>query len=277
MPAGGALAVDRDRFAQAVTEAIEDHPRIGLRREEVKAIPGAVHHRQRAVDGRRSGERHCAVGRTAAPVLLRRHRAHRRSRLDRHDDRVSASRVTSAALINRRRRLPQLPVHTRRVRHLHRRRSSRRSGSSCATSNGKTRSSSRAACRSRVLAKRGHDALAFGPMKPIGLRDPRTGKRPHAVVQLRQDNLAGNAVQHRRLSDQPEVAGAKARVSLDPGPGERGVSALRHDASQHVHQFAALLHPTMQFRTRADLFFAGQITGVEGYIGNMRPAGWWRG
>ena len=81
VPAGGALAVDRDRFAQLITERIVQHPRIELRREEVKAIPaGAVHHRQRAVDGRRSGERHRAVDRAAAPVLLRRHRAHRRSR-----------------------------------------------------------------------------------------------------------------------------------------------------------------------------------------------------
>ena len=120
-----------------------------------------------------------------------------------------------------------------------------------------------------VLAKRGHDALAFGPMRPIGLRDPRTGKRPARRRAAAAGQSRRDAVQHRRLSDQPEVAGAKARVSLDSRPGERRVYALRHDASQHVHQFAdCCCSPTMQFRTRADLFFAGQITGVEGYIGN---------
>ncbi len=119
-----------------------------------------------------------------------------------------------------------------------------------------------------IMAKRGHDSLAYGPMKPIGLRDPRTGKRPHAVVQLRQDNLAGtlyNIVGYQTNLKWPEQKRVFRLI-----PGLANAEFLRY-GMMHRNTFInapLLLDATMQFRSRADLFFAGQITGVEGYIGN---------
>jgi methylenetetrahydrofolate--tRNA-(uracil-5-)-methyltransferase len=117
-----------------------------------------------------------------------------------------------------------------------------------------------------VLAKRGADALAFGPMRPVGLRDPRTGRQSFAVVQLRQDNLAGTLFNlvgfqtNLRWSDQESV------LRLVPGLEE---AEFVRFGQMHRNTFInapALLRPTLQYRQRADLFFAGQITGSEGYV-----------
>ena len=119
-----------------------------------------------------------------------------------------------------------------------------------------------------MMAKRGHDSLAYGPMKPIGLRDPRTGKRPHAVVQLRQDNLAGTL--YNIVGFQTNLKWPEQKRVLRLIPGLANAEFLRY-GMMHRNTFInapLLLEPTMQFRSRADLFFAGQITGVEGYIGN---------
>jgi methylenetetrahydrofolate--tRNA-(uracil-5-)-methyltransferase len=116
-----------------------------------------------------------------------------------------------------------------------------------------------------VLARRGPETLLFGPMRPVGLRDPRTGEVPHAVVQLRKENEAGtmyNLVGFQTKLAYPE----QERVfSLIPGLGR--AKFLRY-GSVHRNSFLDSprhLHPTMEFRNRQGLFFAGQITGVEGY------------
>lgn len=116
-----------------------------------------------------------------------------------------------------------------------------------------------------VLARRGPETLLFGPMRPVGLRDPRTGEVPHAVVQLRKENEAGtmyNLVGFQTKLAYPE----QERVfSLIPGLGR--AKFLRY-GSVHRNSFLDAprhLLPTMEFRNRRGLFFAGQITGVEGY------------
>ncbi|MCA9979945.1 MAG: methylenetetrahydrofolate--tRNA-(uracil(54)-C(5))-methyltransferase (FADH(2)-oxidizing) TrmFO, partial [Anaerolineales bacterium] len=119
-----------------------------------------------------------------------------------------------------------------------------------------------------VIAQRGRDSLRFGPMRPVGLVDPRTGKRPFAVVQLRQDNIAGTLYNlvgfqtNMRWGEQAEV------LRLIPGLGEAEFVRLGQMHRNTYINSPALLHPSMQYRGRADLFFAGQITGVEGYSGN---------
>lgn len=119
-----------------------------------------------------------------------------------------------------------------------------------------------------VLAKRGYDALRFGPLRPVGLIDPRTGKRPFAVVQLRQDNLAGTLYNlvgfqtNLRWGQQEEV------LRLIPGLATAEFVRMGQLHRNTYINSPELLHPTMQYRGRADLFFAGQITGVEGYAGN---------
>ena len=119
-----------------------------------------------------------------------------------------------------------------------------------------------------ALAQRGRDALAFGPMRPVGLRDPSTGQRPFAVVQLRQDNVAGTL--YNLVGFQTNVKwGAQADV-LRMIPGLQGAEFVRL-GQMHRNTFInspTLLKPTLQFKGRDELFFAGQITGTEGYVGS---------
>ncbi len=120
-----------------------------------------------------------------------------------------------------------------------------------------------------IIAERGVDSLAYGPMRPVGLRDPRTSKRSYAVVQLRQDNLAGSL--YNLVGFQTNLKFPEQKRVLRMIPGLENAEFLRY-GQMHRNTFIAspkLLRPTLQHITRDDLFFAGQITGVEGYMGNI--------
>lgn len=117
-----------------------------------------------------------------------------------------------------------------------------------------------------VLAKRGEDALRFGPMKPVGLTDPRSDRRPHAVVQLRQDDIAAELwgmvgfQTNLRFPDQERI------FRMIPGLEEARFA--RH-GQMHRNAYVdppATIHANMRSRTRPDVFIAGQLSGVEGYI-----------
>ena len=116
------------------------------------------------------------------------------------------------------------------------------------------------------MAARGVDTLRFGPMKPVGLPDPRTGREAYAVVQLRQDNLAGD--HYSLVGFQTQMKwGEQARV-LRLIPGLENAEFVRFGMI-HRNTYIngpTVLRPTWQTRTRDDLFFAGQISGVEGYV-----------
>jgi methylenetetrahydrofolate--tRNA-(uracil-5-)-methyltransferase len=117
-----------------------------------------------------------------------------------------------------------------------------------------------------VMGERGVDTLRFGPMKPVGLVDPRTGREPYAVVQLRQDNLAGDHFSLVGFQTQMKW-GEQARV-LQLIPGLERAEFVRFGM---IHRNTYINGPTVlretwQTRTREDLFFAGQISGVEGYV-----------
>ena len=117
-----------------------------------------------------------------------------------------------------------------------------------------------------VMAHRGRDTLRFGPMKPVGLVDPRTGRQAYAVVQLRQDNLAGDHWSLVGFQTQLKW-GEQARV-LRMIPGLEQAEFVRYGM---VHRNTYINGPTVlqetwQTRARADLFFAGQVSGVEGYV-----------
>lgn len=116
------------------------------------------------------------------------------------------------------------------------------------------------------LARRGRDTLRFGPMKPVGLTDPRTGRRPWAVVQLRQENL--RAQSYNLVGFQNHLKfGEQARI-LRMIPGLHGADFLRY-GQIHRNTYInapALLDPTLQLRSDPRIFFAGQISGVEGYM-----------
>ena len=116
-----------------------------------------------------------------------------------------------------------------------------------------------------VLASRGKDTLRFGPMKPIGLMDERTGEKPYAVVQLRQDDSAASL--YNLVGFQTNLKWGAQKELLQSIPGLENVNIVRYGV-MHRNTFInspKLLNPTLQTRFRKDLFFAGQITGTEGY------------
>ncbi|MEN8172524.1 MAG: methylenetetrahydrofolate--tRNA-(uracil(54)-C(5))-methyltransferase (FADH(2)-oxidizing) TrmFO [Chloroflexota bacterium] len=128
-----------------------------------------------------------------------------------------------------------------------------------------------------ILAQRGKDTLAYGPMRPVGLTDPRTGRWPHAVIQLRQDNLAGTL--YNLVGFQTNLTFSEQKRVFGMIPGLTHAEFARF-GQMHRNTFIfspALLRSTLQFIERDNLFFAGQITGVEGYAGNIATgllAGW---
>jgi methylenetetrahydrofolate--tRNA-(uracil-5-)-methyltransferase len=120
-----------------------------------------------------------------------------------------------------------------------------------------------------IIAGRGEKALAYGPMRPVGLIDPRVPRPPYAVVQLRQDNLAANL--YNMVGFQTNLTFAEQRRVLRLIPGLEKAEFERY-GQMHRNTFIAspkLLHPTLQSVARENLFFTGQITGVEGYMGNI--------
>jgi methylenetetrahydrofolate--tRNA-(uracil-5-)-methyltransferase len=120
-----------------------------------------------------------------------------------------------------------------------------------------------------VLAARNADALAYGPMRPVGIWDPRTGRRPFAVVQLRQDDLAGTL--YNMVGFQTSICWGDQQKVLRMIPGLQNAEFVRL-GQIHRNTFVnspVLIEPTLQWRTRGDLFFAGQITGTEGYVGSI--------
>ena len=128
-----------------------------------------------------------------------------------------------------------------------------------------------------ILALRGPKVLAFGPLRPIGLIDPKTGKRPYANVQLRQDNLAASL--YNLVGFQTNLAYSEQRRVFRMIPGLEHAEFVRY-GQMHRNTFIyspTFLKETLQTRFRENCFFAGQITGVEGYVGNIATgllAGW---
>jgi methylenetetrahydrofolate--tRNA-(uracil-5-)-methyltransferase len=115
------------------------------------------------------------------------------------------------------------------------------------------------------MAARGADTLRFGPMKPVGLRDPRTGREPYACVQLRQDNLAATLYNLVGFQNQLKWGEQKRILRLIPGLENAEFSRYGMIHRNTYINSPAVLRPTFQTRDRESLFFAGQISGVEGY------------
>ena len=117
-----------------------------------------------------------------------------------------------------------------------------------------------------VMAKRGRQTLLYGPLKPVGLKDPRTGKKPQAVVQLRQDNKEGTL--YNLVGFQTRLKWGDQDKLLEFIPGLEDAEIVRHGV-MHRNTYLnspLFLSPSYQFKDNPNIFFAGQITGVEGYI-----------
>lgn len=264
VPAGGALAVDREVFAQMVTDALGTHPNITIKREEVTSIPdgptiiatGPLTSPALAAEiAALTGQKYLYFYDAIAPIVVAETIdmtvAFAASRYDRGDDdyiNCPMNKEEYLEFVNaiRGAQVAELRDFEREDPHFF---------EGCVPI--------------EQLAARGDETLAFGPMRPVGLRDPRTGKRPHAVVQLRRDNLAGSL--YNIVGFQTNLKWGEQERILRLIPGLQNAEFVRM-GQMHRNTFInapTLLEPTMAYRGRADLFFAGQITGVEGYAGNM--------
>lgn len=260
VPAGTALAVDRVRFAQMITDAIDGNANIQVRREEVTQVPGegvtivasgplTSQGLARSLFGI-TGQTYLFFYDAISPIVdtesIDREKVFLASRYDKGEaayincpmnreeydafyDALMAAEVSLHADVDPSELFEGcLPVE--------------------------------------VIAQRGRDGLRFGPMKPVGLTDPRTGQQPHAVVQLRAENrelTMYNLVGFQTSLRYPEQDRVFRMI-----PGLENADFLRYGQIHRNTYINAptLLKPTCQFRGRDDLFFAGQITGVEGYM-----------
>ena len=296
VPAGAALAVDRNLFADEVTRAVSSHPLVTIVREEIAAIPAAMDGPVIIATGPLTspslsadisamvGADHLYFYDAVSPIVLAetidRSRVFRASRWGR-----SLGRATRGA-VNESTGLGAGANHDSGA------------GPACGIDDGEgdylncpmtaeeyarfhaaVMAAEKAALHEfddakffegclpiEVMAARGADTLRFGPMKPVGLADPRTGREPYAVVQLRQDTLAGDHFSLVGFQTQMKW-GEQARV-LRLIPGLEHAEFVRFGM---IHRNTYINGPTVlretwQTRRRDDLFFAGQVSGVEGYV-----------
>ena len=266
VPAGSSLAVDRDLFAELVSRRIAEHPLIEIVREEMKSIPdrpviiasGPLTSQALTSEIQRlSGEDHLYFYDAVSPIVhadsIDMSIAFRQSRYDRGDQEVGdyincpLNEEEYSDLVE-----AMLDAETITLKKFEQEDPHFFEG-----------------CMPvEVMAGRGRDALAFGPLRPVGLVDPRNGKRPYAVVQLRQDNVAASL--YNLVGFQTNLRWGEQRRVLRMIPGLQNAEFLRY-GMMHRNTYVnspRLLQPTLQSRTRTDLFFAGQIIGVEGYMGN---------
>lgn len=273
LPAGAALAVDREKFARFVTEKIQNHPNIEVVREEVKEIPdspaivasGPLTSESLSKSiAALSGEEHLFFFDAIAPII---HADSINMDIAFRASRYGAGEQDEGDYINcpfTKEEYYQF-VHALQTAE----RIELRSFEDSIKDGVKAGHFFEGCLPVEIIAQRGEDSLAFGPMRPVGLRNPRTNKRPYAVVQLRQDNLAGSL--YNLVGFQTNLKFPEQKRVFHLIPGLENAEFERY-GQMHRNTFIAspkLLRPTLQHITRDDLFFAGQITGVEGYIGNI--------
>lgn len=273
LPAGGALAVDRELFARLVTERIRAHPHIEIVREEVKEIPGPptilasgplTSPALSASIAALSGEQHLFFFDAIAPVIhaesINMEVAFRASRYG-NGDQDEGDYINCPFTKEEYYAFVEALMSAERIE--------LRSFEEAIKSGVKAGHFFEGCLPVEIIAERGVASLAFGPMRPVGIRDLRTGKRPYAVVQLRQDNLAGSL--YNIVGFQTNLKFPEQKRVLRLIPGLEHAEFMRY-GQMHRNTFIAspkLLRPTLQHNQRDDLFFAGQITGVEGYMGNI--------
>jgi methylenetetrahydrofolate--tRNA-(uracil-5-)-methyltransferase len=296
VPAGAALAVDRELFARTVTQAINEHPLITLSREEVTSLPAATVESPviiatgpltspdlSAAIVQLVGNEHLYFYDAISPIVLaetidmnkvfRASRWNRNSRQSTVDSRQSAvdSQQSQSGVGSQKTcgiddgdgDYLNCPMSAEEYRVFY----AALTTAESATVHDFDKEKFFEGCLPiEVMAHRGEDTLRFGPMKPVGLRDPRTGRQPYAAVQLRQDNLAGD--HYSLVGFQTQLKwGEQARV-LRLIPGLEQAEFVRFGM---VHRNTYINGPTVlretwQTRDNPSLFFAGQISGVEGYV-----------
>jgi methylenetetrahydrofolate--tRNA-(uracil-5-)-methyltransferase len=263
VPAGAALAVDRERFAERVTERLEAHPLVDVRREEVREIPdeGVVviatgpltSPALSASVARLTGSEHLYFYDAISPIVeadtIDMSIAYRAARYDKGgDDYVNCpfTREEYDAFYDALVAAESVPLHEfEKTMYFE------------------------ACLPIEELARRGRETLCYGPMKPVGLPDPKTGRIPHAVVQLRQENLLADSYNivgfqnHLRFGEQKRI------LRMIPGLAEAEFVKFGQVHRNTFINAPTLLGETLQMRDHPRVLFAGQISGVEGYIEAM--------
>lgn len=260
VPAGAALAVDREIFAGLITEMIETHSNIELVREEVIAVPSgettvvatgpltseALSASLMSLTGEDNLYFYDAVAPSVTLESIDQNRIFKASRYGKGTDDYYNSAMSQAEYEDFYEQLIAADIHE---------------------GHSMDRSMFFEGCMPiEVMGRRGHDTLRYGPLRPVGLVDPRTGKRAWAVVQLRQENQAGTIL--GLVGFQTRLKWGQQDRVFRLIPGLEKADFIRY-GMMHRNTFInspSLLEPTLQYRRNPLLFFAGQITGVEGYM-----------
>lgn len=259
VPAGGALAVDRHEFAAQVTHQVKEHPLIEVICEEAADIPEGptvvatgplTSERLAEALGTMTGEDYFYFYDAAAPIIeldsIDRDKVYLKSRYDKGE----------AAYLN-------CPMTEDEFNRFY---DALVMAETAAVKDFEKEVYFEGCMPVEVMAKRGKKTLLFGPLKPVGLEDPKTGKRPYAVVQLRQDNASGTL--YNLVGFQTHLKWGAQKEVFRLIPGLEKAEIVRYGV-MHRNTFINspnLLAPTYQYKGRDTLFFAGQMTGVEGYV-----------
>lgn len=282
LPAGGALAVDRNHFSALVTQKLSTHPLIQIFRQEMTEIPAqpaiiATGPLTSSAFARAiqtfTGFDHLFFFDAIAPVVeadsIDMTIAYRASRYGKgasqEGDYINCPMnreqyYAFVAELLKAERIPLREFETEIINGV-------RAGLSTFFEG---------CLPIEIIAQRNIQSLAYGPLRPVGLHHPVTGDHAYAILQLRQDNLAGTL--YNLVGFQTNLTYAEQKRVFRMIPGLQNAEFARF-GQMHRNTFIAsplLLHPSLQSRPRADLFFAGQITGVEGYMGNI-ASGWLAG
>ncbi|PGY56820.1 FADH(2)-oxidizing methylenetetrahydrofolate--tRNA-(uracil(54)-C(5))-methyltransferase TrmFO [Bacillus thuringiensis] len=259
IPAGGALAVDRHEFAAKVTEYVKNHPNVTVVNEELTEIPegptiiatGPLTSPDLAAQLKElTGEDYFYFYDAAAPIVekdsIDMNKVYLKSRYDKGE----------AAYLN-------CPMTEEEFDRFY---EALIAAETVPLKEFEKEIFFEGCMPVEVMASRGRQTLVFGPMKPVGLEDPKTGKTPYAVVQLRQDDAAGTL--YNIVGFQTHLKWGPQKEVLQLIPGLENAEIVRYGV-MHRNTFINspnLLRPTYQYKQRDDLFFAGQMTGVEGYV-----------
>lgn len=262
VPAGGALAVDRWGFSRYITEKVSQHPLINVIHEEVTEIPleenavtivasGPLTAGALAEDiAQLMGQQYLYFYDAAAPIVtlesVDMSKAWRASRYDKGEP----AYINCAMDREQYQHFWQELVNAEKAE----------------THNFEKEIFFEGCMPVEEMASRGEDTLLFGPLKPVGLDNPHTGKRAHAVVQLRQDNADGTL--YNIVGFQTHLKWPEQRRVFGLIPGLENAEFVRYGV-MHRNTFInspETMRPTMQLKSKDNLFFAGQMTGVEGYV-----------
>ena len=259
VPAGGALAVDRNDFSGLITQKLKTHPLVTVISEEITKIPkgitiiatGPLTSEALAEEiAEYNGSHGFYFYDAAAPIIdsstIDRDKVYLKSRYDKGEAAYLNCPMTEEEFMRFYEALITAEVAPQKEFE------KEKFFEGCMPI--------------EVMAKRGIKTMLFGPMKPVGLEDPKTGKRPYAVIQLRQDNAA--ASMYNIVGFQTHLKWGEQKRVFQMIPGLENAEFLRYGV-MHRNSFMnspELLRPTYQSKKCDDLFFAGQMTGVEGYV-----------